>query len=274
MRYILLILGALLIPFVNAGACNLEATLLNQDPYPAVQGDYVDLVFQLSGVDGNNCGDITFELLEKYPISFDPGQVGLRTFSEVKYVRDYSSQIQIPYRVRVDPNALDGGNPIEVVIQNKGDAVILQKFDLEVGDSRVDFEVSVKNYEPLTHTLSLEILNIGKSDIQALAIEVTKQEEIGIKGANRIIVGDLDSNEYTSAEFEATPKDGEFTVKLIYSDQVNVRRTLEKKVSFESSYFSDRIADQKTSSLVSYWWVLVIAILLFWYWRRKKKAKK
>lgn len=269
------ILAALILfPIVNAGACNLEATLLNQDPYPAVQGEYVDLVFQLSGVDGNNCGDITFELLEQYPVIFDPGQIKLQTFSKIKYERDYSSEIQIPYKVRVDSDAIDGQNKIEVKIQNKGDALILKNFSLEVGDSRVDFEVNIKNYDYTSRLLSLEILNIGKSDIKALAIEIPKQETMGIKGSNRVIVGDLDSNEYTSADFEATPSNGEFNIMLIYSDQINVRRTIEKKVSFDSSYFSGRIGDENKSSLKSYWWVILVVLVIFWYWRRRNKSKK
>ncbi len=44
--------------------CELNTTLLNQDPYPAVPGNYVKLVFQVKGVDNSECNDIIFELLD------------------------------------------------------------------------------------------------------------------------------------------------------------------------------------------------------------------
>ena len=68
--------------------CDLDVTLLNQDPYPAVPGDYVKLVFQLEGIDDTDCNDITFNLLADYPIEFNPGESGLRTFDRVNYLKD------------------------------------------------------------------------------------------------------------------------------------------------------------------------------------------
>ena len=34
-----------------SAVCNLDASLINQDPYPAIPGDYVTIVFQLAGVE-------------------------------------------------------------------------------------------------------------------------------------------------------------------------------------------------------------------------------
>jgi len=58
--------------FVSSEACKLDISLINQDPYPAIPGDYVKVVFQVNGVSNPECGKVEFELLDKYPISFDP----------------------------------------------------------------------------------------------------------------------------------------------------------------------------------------------------------
>jgi len=55
--------------FVSAEGCNLDVSLINQDPYPATPGDYVKLVFQVNGVSNPQCGTVEFELLEQYPLS-------------------------------------------------------------------------------------------------------------------------------------------------------------------------------------------------------------
>ena len=272
---VVLFLLILSVTMVSADACDLNITLLNQDPYPAVPGDYVKLVFQLEGIDDPDCNDITFNLLSDYPIEFNPGESGLRTFKKVDYIKDYESNILVPYEVRVNKNALDGANPIEVRTQSKGSVPLTETFNLEIDDVRAEFEIYVKDYNYATNEMTLEILNIEESDIEALSVEIPKQDSIEIKGAKRIVVGDLDSNEYTTADFEAIPEDGEFTINLIYSDAINVRRAVQKTVGFDSSYFISRKADQKTTSITTYIiWIIIIALLVWWGFKKFKKKKK
>jgi len=277
MRKLVILLSLILfVSFASAEIiCDLDISLINQDPYPAVPGDYVKLVFQLEGIDGADCNDITFNLLSDYPIEFNPGESGLRTFERVNYVKDYESNILIPYEVRINKDALDGATPIEVRAQSRGDAPVSKVFNLEVSDVRAAFEVYVKDYSYKTNELTLEILNIEASDVEALSLEIPKQDSIIIKGPNRIVVGDLDSNEYTTADFEAEPSDGEFKISLIYSDTINTRRTVEKTVSFDSSYFTERKADQTTTSTTTYIvWAVIIIVVVWWIVKRFKKKKK
>jgi len=272
---VLLVFTLLAITNVSA-ICSLNTTLLNQDPYPAVPGDYVELVFQVKGIDSPDCSDVIFNLLADYPIEFDPGESGLQVFKKVEYIKDFETNLLIPYRVRINKDALDGSNPIEVRFQSKYDSPISKTFNIEVADVRADFEIYVKNYNYATNEITLEVLNIAAVDVQALTIEIPKQENIEVKGAERIVVGDLDSNEYTTADFEAIPQNGEFKVNLIYSDTINTRRTLEKTISFDSSYFTDRKADQKTTGVGTYilLGIVVIVVVYFVYKKFKKKKKK
>jgi len=258
-----------------SAACDISATLFNQDPYPAVPGDYAKLVFQISDINEADCNDITFALLENYPIEFDPGESGLRTFREADYIKDYESNILIPYEVRIDPNALDGANLIEARMQNKGDAQQITSFSLEIEDVKGDFEVYIKDYSYATNELTLEILNIEASDVEALTVKIPKQENIIVKGAAQNIVGDLDSNEYTTADFEAVPSNGEITVELTYSDTINTRRTITKTVTFDDSYFTGRKADQSTTSIWTYIiYVAIILAIIYWILKRRRKKKK
>ena len=259
---------------LTSAACNLNTTLLNQDPYPAVPGDYVKLVFQVKGIDSPECNDITFNLLADYPIEFNPGESGIQVFSKVDYIKDYESNLLIPYKVRINKDALDGANPIEVRVQSKHGATVTKTFNIEIDDVRAEFEIYVKDYSYTTNEITLEVLNIEESDVEALTIEIPKQDAIQIKGSNKIVVGDLDSNEYTSADFEATLSDGEFKVNLIYSDTINTRRTVEKTVTFDSSYFTERKADQKTTGIGTYaFYAVVVIVIGYWIYRKRKKSR-
>src|SRR3989344_3696915 len=229
----LILVSIFSLAFASAGACDLNVTLINQDPYPAVPGDYVKLVFQIKGIESPDCSDITFELLKDYPIEFDPGESGLRIFKKVDYLKDFETNILTPYEVRVNEDALDGSNPIEANIQSSGD-----------------------------------------SAVEALTLEIPKQQNIEVKGPSRVVVGDLDSNEYTSADFEATVKDGEIKVDIIYTDSINIRRTLTKTINFDSSYFTNRIADKKTTSSMTYLLYAAVVLVIGYYIYHKRKKRK
>ena len=277
MRKVILLLTLLMsIGFVFAeSACTLDVTLLNQDPYPAVPGDYVKLVFQIEGAEAPECGDITFTLLPTYPIELNPGESGIRKFNKVDYVKNYGSNILVPYEVRVDKNAVDGSNMIEIQIKNKNGAELSKTFNLEVEEVKADFEAFVKDFDYTTNELTLGILNIEKSDIEALIVKIPKQDNIIVKGANQIIAGDLDSNEYTTVDFEATPSDGEIMIELIYSDSINTRRITSKTITFDSSYFTNRKTTKKSSGIGGYVFLAIAFMVIGWIVIRKiRKIKK
>ena len=147
---------------VSAEACDPQISLLNQDPYPAVPGEYVKIVFQVTGLDNPECGDFSFTLLQDYPIVLDTTDSGLRTFKKVNYIKDYDSYLQIPYNVRIDNDALDGSNPIDIRAQVAGKPTILKTFGIEVKETKVRFETYVKDYDYTTRDLTIEVLNISR----------------------------------------------------------------------------------------------------------------
>jgi hypothetical protein len=273
-KSVLTILLALMLVFPLVSAiCNLDASMINQDPYPAIPGDYVKVVFQITGIENSECGTVTFELKEDFPISLDPGIKNPISIESGTYQRQYGSFYLAPFQIRVDANAIEGDNPIEVGFSTAYSAEELKEFDLYIQDTRADFEIHVKNYDYATSTLTFEILNIEKVDIEALTLEIPKQEGISIKGANKKVIGDLDSNEYTTADFEIMIPEGEskINVNLIYTDSINVRRSVVKEVEFDSSYFADRNGDNNSKPIWLY--VLIIVIVAWIIYRRVKKAK-
>jgi len=266
--------------FISASTgCELSISLLNQDPYLAVPGDYVKLVFQIDGVANSECGDVIFQLSEKYPISFDPGQSNEIMIKSGTYTKDHSSFLMAPYTVRVDTDALDGDNTIEVSFANNKNNIAssfqTKQFNLNVEDVRANFEVFVKDYDPTTRQITFQILNTAKNDIYALTASIPQQDNIVVKGSNINIVGDLDAKDYTTTAFEATPKNGQIILSLEYNDAINTRRTVVKNVSFESDYFTGRITDQKNFPIGTILiWTMAIGLVVWFFVRRYQKKKK
>lgn len=259
---------------VSAETCNLQISMLNQDPYPAIPGDYVKVVFQIDGIRNTECGTVTFGIKEDYPVYLDPNVENPITINSGVYAKNYGSFYLAPYKLRVDPNALDGENPIEIYYSTRTASNVVKEFDITVEDIRADFEIHVKDYNYITKELTLEILNIAEADVEALTLEIPKQNSIEIKGANRIVVGDLDSNEYTTADFEAILSEGETKINLnvVYTDSINVRREMQKVVEFDSSYFIDRNGDKKTPP---YWlFGIIVFVIIIIIWRIIKKRRR
>lgn len=257
----------------TGSGCDLDVTLVDQDPSPATPGEYVDLLFQVTGVDNPSCGDLTFKLNEDYPLVFDPGFTGIASAKSGVFAKNFRSFWVIPFQVRVDSNALDGKNPIEVTLTFfKGSEVF--RLQLDVADTKTDFEVSIRDYDFSTNILTLEILNVGENDIEALTVEIPQQENIEVKGSKRNIIGSLDSNEDTTFTFEGKPKNGEIKLTVIYTDIAGERRTIEKIVVYNSSYFTNRARDSSQRSTSFYLLViLVIAIIAYFGYNKWKKHK-
>ncbi len=260
--------------FISAEECQLDAEIINQDPYPAVPGEYVKVVFQIIGVENPTCEGARAQLIPEYPFSLDSTNT-VKAAQQNTFTTWYNSYWNIPYKIRVDENAIEGENKLKLEYwPGKTDySKLAEEFEIEIKDSRADFELHIKDYSYATNELTIEILNIEETDVEALTIEIPKQEKINIVGANRVIVGDLDSNEYTTADFEADLTDGEINVNIIYTDSIGVRRTIEKSVYFDSFYFKSTIP--KPSNPV--WTIVTIVVIvgaLWLYFRRRKKKKR
>lgn len=255
------------------GQCVVTPTLINQDPYPAVPGEQLKVVFQVSGLANPSCGNLVFEVLDNYPFGVDPSNPAQIVIPAGTYSQDFSSKAVLTYKLRVAGDALDKETPLKVKYALGNNAFAEKEFNITVKEVRTGFEVSVKDYDKSTQTITFDILNTGKNDVEAVTIEMPSQDNFQLKGSSRSIVGSLDSNDDTTFTFEGVPKEGDIRLRVLYTDETNERRIVEETVSFNPSQFEGRVKDQK-----SYTWpiiiVVVIVLLVLWFWYRRRKKKK
>jgi hypothetical protein len=92
----------------------IENDLVNQDPDPAEPGKYVDIRFKVNNLGGEDTGKFIFELLPKYPFSLEPGDSATRRLGQIDARLVGKNSYILYYKVRVDKDAVEGNNPIEV----------------------------------------------------------------------------------------------------------------------------------------------------------------
>jgi hypothetical protein len=251
--------------------------MVNQDPYPAIPGEYVKVLFQVSGLQASECGTIDFWLHQEFPFILDPGVDNHVLVKSGTYTTEFGNYFLVPYKLRVDSDAIDGDNKLEVRYSTSGAAenfYVSEEFDINVEDSRTDFEIYIKDYSYITKKAVFEILNIGESNVEGLTLEILKQDNIKIYGANRVIIGDLNSNEEDSATFEADLKEGLINVRIYYTDQIGERRLLEKKVEFDPAYFNNITEEAEPFNPILSFIIGVVLVLILVLIRNKLKKRK
>ncbi len=271
---LMIIFISLSLSYVSA-SCSIDVNLINQDPYFATPGEYVDVLFQVTGVEDPSCGLITIELLEEYPFTLDSGK-SIFQLDSGTYVKDFNSFLRLPYKVRVDSEALDGDQSLKVKVSSNVGASFskIYDFNISVEDVKTEFITTIDSYSFSTNQLVLGLINIGDEDARAITVEIPQQDNIFVDGGNIKILGDLDSNEDTTLSFSAFPKDGEINVIISYNDQTNNRRTTTHKVTFNEKPFES--TKEKSSLTFSNFliWIFILGIMFYLFWVRHKRKKR
>jgi len=258
-------------PLISA-ACELSVQVINQDPYPAVPGEYVKVVFQMDGTADPNCGKAFMEIVPTFPFSIEQDATKM-TVSSGTYLTGYESFILKGYKLLVDKSAVDGPNKIKLNYGISSSSILSKEFDIEVDNPMTEFDVSIQDYDAATNTITFGIVNIGEKDVEALTIEVLNQDNAYVKGTNKVIIGSLSSNDDTTANLELVPKEGEITVRIEYNDQTHTRRTVEKKVYFTKGFIESikNVPQAKGGYYYLFWLVIIILVVYFVYRFFKKK---
>jgi hypothetical protein len=259
-------------------SCVLSVSLVNQDPYPAIQGDTLKLLFQVSGVSNPDCNGVTFWLDPGYEFSLTQND-SVRTLSGSTFTAAYKDDWLLPYTLNVNPDAPDGSAEVKAYYYRgtapvSANASLSTTFNISVQESRADFEVYVTNYDASSQTITFQILNIAKVNVKAVTVTIPEQSNIQPKGVNTNIIGDLDSNEYSTADFKALPSDGNLTLEISYTDSANIRRTAEKVVEFHSEFFPVSSSKSGSSLVVLIVIIVIILIIIYWIYKKHKRKKR
>jgi len=114
-------------------AHDVSITMINQEPDPADAGRYVTVRFKIENTGRDVAKDIVLELLPKYPFSLDPGENAVKNIGSVDSRQTGSAGFVTDYRLKVDENAVEGDNEIELRHKiDNGGWIKLEPFNIEI----------------------------------------------------------------------------------------------------------------------------------------------
>lgn len=194
---------------IGEPVCSPSITLLNQDPYPGMPNSYVKLVFMITGVSGANCEKGAWvKLIPSYPFSLD-GEEALRTLDSNTFIANQNSNWMVPFRLRVDKDALEGEYDLELRygangISSPTGSYHVEFFNVTLVDSRTNFDALIQEVNGQDVTIALA--NSGKNVANSVVVRLPEQADFRPVGTDGQMVGNLASGDYTVVGFTVAPK--------------------------------------------------------------------
>jgi hypothetical protein len=212
-----------------------------------------------------------------------------------------NSYYNLSVEVSVSPSATPGLYPLSTVIQfsdkSGTNQIINSTAGIEIG-GETDFDVSLQ--ESTAGTVSLSVANIGVNPATSVAISIPEQDRFSVTGATSVLLGDLNSGEYTMASFQLTSRNvtqnipamgnasqirnvtegNLLKVEISYTDTTGFRQTVQKQVSVTGSLLSTSAGQVRTQTRngLGIWLYVIIGavgiiavVVYFKFFRRKKK---
>jgi len=127
-----------------------------------------------------------------------------------------------------------------------------------------------------TGTVSIKIVNPGLTDLKFADANLLPSRDYKILSSDRVYIGDIDSDDYQTADFRITAKKGKFIIpiNLTYRDTANNIHFQQLNATF--TMFSPSELGEKQSS-TSGIFIFIVALIIFYFvyrrWKRKNEDK-
>lgn len=189
--------------------CSPSVVLLNQDPNPGMPDSYLNIVFMMSGISGSNCEKGAWmKLMPSYPFLLE-AQEALKTIDSNTYITNQNTNWMVPYKLRVDKDALEGEYDIEIHygangVSDPSGSYKVKMFNLTLKDSRTSFDALIQEVSGSDVTIALA--NSGKNVANSVVVRIPEQDNFRPVGTDGQMVGNLVSGDYTVVGFTLSPK--------------------------------------------------------------------
>jgi len=294
MRYILafvmfsVLISSFAVVGATSGSPDIAATLINQDPDPVEQGDVVEIRFKIENDGRETFDNVEIELIENFPFSIYSGgskkQIG-RLPSSQRSVND----VIIDFKLKVDENAADGDNEVEVRILVGGKEYASytdNEFLIDIKDLDIpEIQTYLRDSEILkvgdSGSITIEIANVDLGDAKFLQLRLMPSENYELlSSSNYIYIGDVDSDDTESEDFEIYLKNSDNGVVLIpimieYQDTNEHKYErgfdIELRVYDENELSKFGLREKSNTFVILL--VIVVLVVAYFLWKRRKKKK-
>ncbi len=240
-----------MIGFVQAGDtydfASLDINLLNQDPDPAEQGEYLELRWKIEKIGNEEMDDITFHLDLAYPFSFDAIDTPDKKLGGWIGFSDDDEYYILHYKVRVAEDALEDTYKVKLkVTYDITDEFTTDEYEIRIGaKTEPSFVLGTVVTSPLKllsdteeNQMKITLENIGDENAENVKMKLELPEGFTptYGYSDQANLGTVEADESETGIFyldlDETIKEGEYESKLKISykeadDENNVYKYLD-----------------------------------------------
>ncbi|MBN2142028.1 COG1361 S-layer family protein [Candidatus Woesearchaeota archaeon] len=166
-------------------AVAVTASLVNQDPDPAVAGDVVEVRISLQNIGGQGASNLMVELEPSYPFSLVSGVNAVQEVGPIQGYQGYYDTATlkiVKYKVRVDKDASAGSYELKVSTYEKGSSSKKEKslsVDVQSRESAEVIHIDKTILIPGKQTsLRFSINNVGNAPLRDLTFYWENEDQI------------------------------------------------------------------------------------------------
>jgi hypothetical protein len=292
-KKVFLVLLMLTLSFLNLSlvvgdaAPDISITLLNQDPDPVKRGDVVEVRFKIENIGSETLDNIFMEVLPKKPFTLYGGSP-VKTIGKLRSSQTGADAAIVDFKLKVDEDAAAGENELEVKLTSGAIEYIYDSNEFLIDVEEYNLP-GIKAYVRESSILQagdrgkvvIEIANtdLGDAKFAQLTLEETEDYQI-LSSSNYIYLGDIDSDDTESEEFEiyVDPDVGnklEIPVLIQYQDnnEVNHEMELVLELRIFNSGELKTLGFEGSSMVVPILLIILVVLagLIYWHLRMRKK---
>lgn len=221
-----------------SGVSGVSVSLVNQDPYPAIAGDIVDIYIGIENIGGESYSNLIVELEPEYPFSLVPDESAVQDIGTIRsYQKDNYMKI-ITYTIKVDSDASAGSYDMTVKYYEQGDSLATEKsitIDVKNKEMAEIIHIDKTNLVPGKQTsLKFTINNVGNAPLNDMTFNWVNEDKIilPVGSDNTKYIKSIDIGESVELDYQviadsnADPGLYELKLFLSYDDPI----TYEEKV--------------------------------------------
>ena len=275
-QLILLAIFSILL-MANVSALNIDKVEIS--PLTVEPGNRATIELKIENNLENTIQDVIVKLdLSSSEIPISPAGSSTQTIDEIRY----DDKENVEFDVIVLPNAKPGIYKIPVLIEY-GDTIKEDVISFIV-DTNAKLTLSIDDPDFIVgdrSTIDIKIVNKGLADIQFLNIKLGYSAFYDVISAREVYIGDLDSDDYDTAEFDIMinqPLPGDLPIKIYieYTDALNNQHS--EIQSVEIDVYTQKEAKAlglvQTSNTPFIITGIVVLIIAFVIYRKIKKRRK
>ncbi|MBW2968883.1 hypothetical protein KY314_02070 [Candidatus Woesearchaeota archaeon] len=225
--------------YTSSESAYLQISSMRYEPYPVNPGEYVKLWIKAENLGTGHTTDATFRLVPKFPFSLDSEEDAVQRLGQIGYGKIKGDNVVVlEYKLKVDKDAIEGENEIEMKYNvDNSNSWMSKLFTIDIADAQTDFDLVIQEVED--STVAIAIANTGKNIAYSVIVKMPEQENFETIGTSGQMVGNLENGDYSMVSFEINEKrkaatDKTLQIQIDYTDMIGERRSVIKKVVFES----------------------------------------